>query len=126
MLPGPSSKLCSNESILASPETGVTANSSGDEALEPYALHSDDSDDQDAPPNTPGTSIHAQAPKPPRSNIRPINPPETNSPGIIFMRETPDNHGEVEIRGPVNVDKIFGDGSSRAAALTNSCGAFIA
>ncbi|WAQ92731.1 hypothetical protein PtA15_17A213 [Puccinia triticina] len=97
-----SSNRCSTQSIATSHETGVAANTSSDEALECYALRSDN---QETPANTWGTFTSDRPPKPPPNGIRP-----TNSPSI--MGQTPGDNKGIETIGSVTLDRLFGGDSS--------------
>ncbi|WAQ92726.1 hypothetical protein PtA15_17A208 [Puccinia triticina] len=113
-MPRRSSNRSSNPSILTSHETGVAASTSGDEALEYYALHSDG---HHTSPNTPDASTSARAPLPPPNDFRPTNPPGNNSPNI--MGQTPADDQGIEITGPANVDELSGDSSSARRTSDN-------
>ena len=110
MLPRRSSNRSSSPNIFALYETAAAAR---DEALESYALHSDD---QDTPPNMPGAFTSAPAPNFPLSNIRPTDPSGNNSRNI--KGQTPGDDQGIETTAPVNGEKKFGIDSS---ARRTSC-----
>ncbi|EFP75664.1 hypothetical protein PGT21_013286 [Puccinia graminis f. sp. tritici] len=110
MLPRPSSNLNHNRFIFPSDQTGLeAANSSGDEALVPYTLLSDE---QDSPPNTPAPVASAGAPKATLSNIRPISNDFLN-----ILKQPSSKNQDSQITSAVAMDKRFADTNERAAIL---------
>ncbi|EFP75663.2 hypothetical protein PGT21_013272 [Puccinia graminis f. sp. tritici] len=116
MLPRPSCNLDHNRFIFPSDPAGLdseAANSSGDEALAPYTLLSDE---QDSPPNTPAPVASAGAPKSTLSNIRPISNPLANN--FLNILEQPSSKDQdSQITSAFAMDKRFADTNERAATL---------
>jgi hypothetical protein len=116
MLPmRPSSNLYLNQSIFPSDQADLDpADSSGDEALAPYTLLSDE---QDTPPNTPGHITSAEALNSTLGNVQPTKPLGNNFQNIL-EQPTGNINEDSEITSAVKMDTQFADINERTATVS--------